>query len=106
VLLPKNCKKAPACIDYQAYVFVVPQNLEAHVYRQLQKKLIDMGRLRHEMLGVNYVDMEWGLLVIPPMGYEEMKVNFFHHITIKQVEQILNELSRLLNGAGLPGKNN
>ena len=55
-----------------------------------------MGRLRHEMLGVNYVDAEWGLLVIPPMGYDEMKVNFFHHITIKNIEQVLNEIADLI----------
>jgi hypothetical protein len=103
VLLPENCKKAPACIDYQAYVFTVPQNLEAHIYRQLQEKLIDMGKLRHEMLGVNYVDTAWGLLVIPPVWYDEMKVNFFHHITIKKVEQILYEIGELLKNTGLPG---
>ncbi len=100
MLLPENCKKAPACIDYQAYVFAVPQDLEASIYQKLQTELIGMGRLRHEMLGVSYVDAEWGLLVIPPMGYDQMKVNFFHHITIKKVEQILNEIAELLKKPG------
>lgn len=103
MLLPKNCRKAPACIDYQAYVFTVPLNLEEHIYQQLKLKLIDMGKLRYEMLGVNYVDTEWGLLIVPPMGFDEMKVNFFHHITIKKVEQILYELSGLLEDTGLSG---
>ncbi len=60
-----------------------------------------MGKLRHEMLGVNYVDTQWGLLVVPPAGYNEMKVNFFHHITIKKIEQILGDIASLLDNLGI-----
>ncbi len=96
MLLPDNCREAPSCIDYRAFVFSVPQDLGSHAYQQLQTRLLEMGRLRHEMLDVKYVDAEWGLLVIPPQGFEDMKVNFFHHITIKKIEQIIDEIAVLL----------
>ncbi len=97
MLLPESCREAPACIDYQAFIFTVPQDLDAHVYQLVKGRLVEMGRLRHEMLGVSYVDTEWGLLLVPPNGFDEMKVYFFHHITIKKIEQILDEIAVLLN---------
>ncbi len=91
--IPDNCKKAPACIDYQSYVFTLPQGQAS---QKLAARLVGLGKLRHEMLGVAYVDTEWGLLVVPPPGYPEIKVNFFHHITKKQIVRVLADIAELL----------
>ncbi|MCP4127433.1 MAG: hypothetical protein GY753_10260 [Gammaproteobacteria bacterium] len=98
--IPENCREAPACIDYKSYVFMVPQDLMRASYQLLHKRLLGLGRLRHEMLGVCYMDAEWGLLVVPPHGYQEMKVNFFHHITRERIGHILTEIADLLKQAG------
>ncbi len=98
-MIPNNCREAPACIDYKSYIFLVPQELEASTYNQLRQRLIGLGKLRHEMLGVFYVDAEWGLLVVPPPGFPEMKVSFFHHITGQRTGQILAEIAELLSSA-------
>ncbi len=94
--LPDNCKEAPACIDYRSYVFTLPQKQETGSHEKLTSKLIGMGRLRHEMLGVFYVDTEWGLLVVPPAGFPDMKVNFFHHMTESEIERILVDIAKML----------
>ncbi len=97
--IPDNCREAPACIDYKSYIFSVPQELSSQAYEQLRKELIGLGRLRHEMLGVAYVDTEWGLLVVPQQGFPEMKISFFHHITRGGVGRVLRGIAELLNNA-------
>jgi hypothetical protein len=94
--IPDNCRKAPACIDYQSYVFTLPQDLAVLASKKLTERLVGLGKLRHEMLGTTYVDTKWGLLVVPPAGFPEMKVNFFHHITKKQIVRVLSDITELL----------
>lgn len=94
--IPDNCKEAPACIDYRSYVFTLPHGKGGESHKQLTARLIGMGRLRHEMLGVFYVDTEWGLLVVPPTGFPDMKVHFFHHITEREIERILADIAEML----------
>jgi hypothetical protein len=97
--IPDGCKKAPACIDYQSYIFTLPQGQNAKSHKELTGRLVGMGKLRHEMLGVSYVDTEWGLLIVPPLDFPELRVNFFHHIKKQKIAQTLADIAEQLLGA-------
>ena len=94
--IPNNWKKVSACLDYQAFVLAVPPNLPAAAHKQLCEELKQLGRVRQELLGVIYVEAEWGFLVVPPAGFPEIKINFFHTTGELQAEQILRRVAGLL----------
>jgi hypothetical protein len=96
ITIPKNCKAIPACLDYRAFAFPVPTDLEAATYRELSQDLRQLGKLRHEMLGVGYVDADWGFLIIPPAGFPELKINFYHQTSEQKIEQTLLLISKLV----------
>ncbi len=97
ITIPNNCKAIPACLDYRAYAFSVPPDLDPPLYRQLDRNLRQLGILRHEMLGVAYIDADWGFLIIPPPGFPELKINFYHQTSDRKVEQILLQVSTLMD---------
>lgn len=94
--LPAGCTPAPACLDYQAFVFALPPALTASAFARLRDGLRGMGRIRREALGVIYVDGDWGFLVIPPYGFPELKINFFHGIPADGARRILVRVAALL----------
>ncbi len=49
------------------------------------------------MLGVSYVDAEWGFLIIPPAGFPELKINFYHQTSDGKIEQVLLQVSALMD---------
>jgi hypothetical protein len=48
------------------------------------------------MLGVAYVDADWGFLIIPPAGFPELKINFYHQTSDTKMEQVLLQVSELM----------
>lgn len=48
------------------------------------------------MLGVGYVDADWGFLITPPSGFPEIKINFYHQTNKQKIEQILLQVSELM----------
>ncbi len=97
--IPNDWKKISACLDYQAFVHTVPPDLPAAAHQQLCGELKRLGRVRQELLGVVYVEAEWGFLVVPPAGFPEIKINFFHTTGEQQVKQILRRVAGLLQTA-------
>jgi hypothetical protein len=96
IIIPDNCKAIPACLDYQAYAFSVPSDLEPAAYQEINQALRQLGRLRHEMVGVGYVDADWGFLIIPPAGFPELKINFYRQTDEQKVELILLSIYKLM----------
>ena len=93
--LPQGCKPLPACLDYRAFVMTIPEIPESE-QRDLNERLVALGRVRHEALGVAYVDAEWGFLVVPPAGYPELRVTFFRGTAQQVVEEVLCRIARIL----------
>lgn len=58
-----------------------------------------MGRIRQEALGVTYVENAWGFLVIPPPGFPELKINFYHGLAEQTAQAILERIAGLLSAA-------
>ena len=97
--LPNDWKKITACLDYQAFVLAVPSDLPVAAHQQLSEALKQLGRVRQELLGVAYVEATWGFLVVPPVGFPEIKINFFHTTGGSQVKQVLRRVAVLLQTA-------
>jgi hypothetical protein len=70
--------------------------LDPLLYQGLAQSLRQLGKLRHEMLGVAYLDADWGFLVIPPAGFPEIKINFYHQTSEQKTEQVLLRVSELM----------
>lgn len=91
--------RIPTCLDYQAFVRAVPTDLSDAAYHRLTEALRDMGRVKQELLGVIYIEAAWGVVVIPPAGFPEIRINFYHATDQAQVERILRGVARLLRTA-------
>lgn len=68
-------------------------------YARLCVGLRAMGRIRQEALGVTYVDNAWGFLVIPPAGFPELKINFYHGVSDRTAQAIMERIDELLSAA-------
>jgi len=73
-----RCRKVPACLDYDAYVFEVSDGARSLDLQRLQHSLERLGRVDRASLGVVYIRSDWGYLVLPPPGFPELKAVFEH----------------------------
>jgi len=96
--LPPNCQPAHACLDYQAFRFALPPSLAESDFARLKEALKRLGRIRYEALGVTYVDGKWGVLIVPPFGFPELKINFFHDVPVETAQRLLDCIADLLLG--------
>jgi hypothetical protein len=86
---PPCCRKIPACLDYDAYVFDLPGDLAAMQLSGVRKGLERLGRVDREELGVVYIRGDWGHLVLPPPGFPELKVVFHRGTPVRSRQRIL-----------------
>jgi len=92
---PPGCRPVAACLDYRAFVLPFPPLFGA-AYEGLRNELQALGRSEPPRLGVYYVYAEWGFLVVPPPGFPDLKIHFFHKTTPDQVAGILHRVASLI----------
>jgi len=74
----------------------VPTDLKKSQHEVLFDSLKQLGKHKRERLCVTYVYASWGFLVIPPLGFLELKISFYHQTSGEEVKQILALIDSLL----------
>jgi len=84
-----RCRRVPACLDYEAYVFDIPVDQDRLDRQRIHRSLEPLGRVDGERLGVVYIRSDWGHMVLPPVGFPELKVVFHHGTSARTRQRIL-----------------
>ncbi len=85
-----------ACVDYRAYVVSLPKGTTPDIYAQWVSRLCGLGRVVEERLGVRYVKGPWGFLVVPPLGFPELKITFYHPTAQVDEAEVLAKVEAIL----------
>jgi len=89
VNLPRHCRRAPACLDYRAFVFDLGTGWDASRLKRLRTALLSLGEVERSALQVVYVRGSWGFAIVPPPHFPDLKINFFYTTDRSMVEEIL-----------------
>lgn len=57
-----------------------------------------LGKPHPEQLGVTYVYAEWGFMVIPGMGFPDLRISFFHEASPTIVHDTLATIVTIIRG--------
>lgn len=82
-------RRAESCIDYRAYTHPIDPDVSPVRYGLACEQLRRVGQSCEERMGVVYVRGPWGFLVIPQLGYPELRVNFYHDTPIREINDVL-----------------
>ncbi len=92
-------REAGGCLDYRNFILDLPRHLPTQVYDRLDRRLRTLGRLEQELLGVPYIRTDWGVLIVPPPGFPEIKMKVRHHIGEDQIRRLLAQVHAIVEGA-------
>ncbi len=92
-------RKVGGCLDYQTWVIDLPAAIPAGRHAEMAHRLRAFGRLDQELLGVAYVRGDWGVLIVPPVGFPEIKIRIHHHVGEKRSKAILASIRRIVDRA-------
>ena len=92
-------REAGSCLDYQTWVIDLPDQIPAGRHAEMACRLRALGRLDQELLGVAYVRGDWGVLIVPPVGFPEIKIRIHHHVGEKRSKAILTSIRRIVDRA-------
>jgi len=99
-----RCRKVPACLDYDAYVFEVSGGTRSLDLQRLQHAVERLGRVDRASLGVVYIRSDWGYLVLPPPGFPELKVVFGHQVSKRTQQRILDLVAAAITDGWSPDR--
>ncbi len=92
-------REAGGCLDYRNFILDLPASLPAEVYDRLDRRLRTLGHLEQELLGVPYIRAGWGVLIVPPPGFPEIKMKVHHHVGEERIQRLLAQVHGIVEGA-------
>ncbi|MGD8569072.1 MAG: hypothetical protein PVJ39_13370 [Gammaproteobacteria bacterium] len=78
-----------SCLDYQSYVYNIDPALTRAQYEVSCRRLMAVGNVAEERMGVVYVRGFWGFFVIPCYGYPTLRASFFHDTPEAEINDVL-----------------
>jgi len=78
-----------SCVDYRSFVAQLNSAMTHVAHNFLTEKLQPFGVAERERMGVTYIRGAWGFLVIPGLGFPELRVSFYHDTPDREVEAVL-----------------
>jgi hypothetical protein len=81
-----------SCVDYQSYVYPIDPDLSPAQYLASRQRLMKLGRIDKEGMGVVYVRGSWGFFIIPHYGYPTLRVSFYHDTPPDEIGDILSSI--------------
>lgn len=96
VEIPKDCEAIGSCVDYHAYAFRLPRQIDSAAWQSAVRELLTLGRPQQYLRGVTRVSGPWGFLVIPPQNFPELRINFFHQTGDEQQSWLLGKVAGIL----------
>ena len=97
VEIPRDCEAIGSCVDYHAYAFQLPRQVDPAAWQLAVKGLLDLGRPQQYLQGVTRVAAPWGFLVIPPQNFPELRINFFHQTDKTRQSRVLSRIAGILS---------
>ncbi len=92
-------RRVGSCLDYQAYILDLPPGISGEAYGQLDRHLRGLGRLEQELLGVAYIRGDWGVVIVPPPGFPEIKMKIHHHVGDGRTRALLTQVQAIVERA-------
>ena len=82
-------RKVPICVGYKVYVHPWP-HMQAEQRQSIVESLGELGvREDSEICNVTTVRAYWGFLVVPPVGFPELRISFRPEVTSQAISKIL-----------------
>ncbi|WP_455386108.1 hypothetical protein [Acidihalobacter prosperus] len=92
-----------ACVDYRAWLLPLPA-ISAERWPALVSALSELGLAEPDATGVTTVRGAWGFLIIPPIGFPELRLNCYKNLSADQETDLLTGITARLKRAQL-GRN-
>ena len=94
----QNYSRISACLKYQAYEFILPDNLAIEHYTALRKFVKSLGKnVNPPSINVLHIEHRLFFLDFPGYGFPGFKINFYKHTSAKEVYYYLNMIDSYLN---------
>lgn len=89
-----NWQKSPSCTNYIIYTHsILPIGQEQR--KSIQIALNTLGELNdYATCNVTILNAQWGFVTIPPLGFTELKVNFYSNISTSIILNILEYINK------------
>lgn len=85
----RNWEKLPACTNYVIYTRPILA-IQVEQRQVICEALSTLGELNdYATCGVSIFNAKWGFVTIPPVGFTELKVNFYPHTSFTTIIEIL-----------------
>ena len=89
-------RRVEGCLDYRIYVCSLAGMRSDQMRVELCSRLGGLGRAEPERMGVIYIRGGWGFLVIPPVGFPELKVTVFRETEPETEHAVLSQIADIL----------
>jgi hypothetical protein len=101
---PLRFEPAGSCLDYRNFRCRLSPALTAAACRRLENELTGIGDRLSRTLGVTRVHGDWGFVTLPPPGFPECRVSFFHDVPADRIDTLLRTITHRLQTAREEGE--